>query len=171
MNLFGNEVSTNLILTYAVYISVFSVIIAIISIVLAVRTNGKLKRVLKDKAGKDITESIVSYYKKCNEIAGYFKSYEEKINYLERQDAACLKKVGLVKYDAFHENKSKLSFAVALLDEWDTGFVLNGMYVRGQTVTYFKPVVEGMSDYELTEEEMEAVNNARMYYEEKMKQK
>ena len=77
----------------------------------------------------------------------------------------------MVKYDAFHENKSKLSFAVALLDERDTGFVLNGMYVHGQTVTYLKPVVEGLSDYELTEEEIEAINSARMEYEEKMKQK
>lgn len=171
MNILGNDVSTSLILTYAIYISVLSILIAIVSVVVAARTNGKLKRVLKDKAGKDITESIVSYYKKCNEIAGYFKSYEEKINYLERQDSACVKKIGLVKYDAFHENKSKLSFAVALLDERDTGFVLNGMYVHGQTVTYLKPVVEGLSDYELTEEEIEAINSARMQYEEKMKQK
>ena len=69
MNILGNDVSTTLILTYAIYISVLSIFIAIASVVVAVRTNGKLKRVLKDKAGKDITESIVSYYKKCNEIA------------------------------------------------------------------------------------------------------
>lgn len=171
MNIFGNDVSTNLILTYAVYISVISVLIAIISIFLAVRTNSKLKRVLKDKAGKDITESIVSYYKKCNEIAGYFKSYEEKIKYLEQQDSACIKKIGIVKYDAFNENKSKLSFAVAVLDERDTGFVLNSVYTRGQTITYLKPVMEGLSDYELIEEEIEAINKARTDYEEKMKKK
>ena len=38
-------------------------------------------------------------------------------------------------------------------------------------MTYLKPVVEGLSDYELTEEEIEAINSARMQYEEKMKQK
>ena len=110
------------------------------------------------KLSEETKNSIIEMYStrefSLNEIAGYFKSYEEKINYLERQDSACVKKIGLVKYDAFHENKSKLSFAVALLDERDTGFVLNGMYVRGQTVTYLKPVVEGLSDYELTEEEI-----------------
>ena len=63
MNILGNDVSTTLILTYAIYISVLSILIAIVSVVVAARTNGKLKRVLKDKAGKDITESIVSYYK------------------------------------------------------------------------------------------------------------
>lgn len=171
MNIFGNEVPINLILTYTAYISIVSVLVAVISVIIAARTNGKLKRVLKDKAGKNITESVVNYYKKCNEIANYFKSYEEKIHYLEQQDATCIKKIGLVKYDAFNENKSKLSFVVAVLDERDTGFVLNGMYIRGQTVNYLKPVVEGVSEMELTEAEIEAIRKAKADYQQKLKEK
>lgn len=169
MNFFGNDISIHLVLAYAVYISVFSVFVAVISVIISVRTSGKLKRVLKDKAGKDITESIVNYYKKCNEIATYFKNYEEVIQNLKQQDAACVKKIGIVKYDAFQENKSKLSYAVAVLDGQDTGFVLNGMYVHGQTIQYLKPVTEGVSDFELTEEETEAIRRAKQHYNEKMK--
>ena len=55
---------------------------------------------------------------------------------------------------------SDLSFAVALLDEENSGVVFNGIYSREMSNIYAKPVEKGNSSYTLSDEEAEAINKA-----------
>lgn len=68
--------------------------------------------------------------------------------------------VGLVRFDALPGDVGEQSFAVALLDERATGFVLTSMYGRGAYRLYAKPVVNGVSELVLTEEEAESTRRA-----------
>lgn len=68
--------------------------------------------------------------------------------------------VGLVRFDALPGDVGQQSFAVALLDDHATGFVLTSMYGRGAYRLYAKPVVEAVSELVLTGEEMAAANMA-----------
>lgn len=52
-------------------------------------------------------------------------------------------KVGIVKYDAFHEMGGDLSFALTMLDENNTGWILNAMHSREGCYTYIKEVIKG----------------------------
>jgi hypothetical protein len=70
-------------------------------------------------------------------------------------------KVGLVKYDAFHEMGGKLSFSLALLNETNDGFVLNAVHSREGCYTYIKEIVDGNSIIVLAEEEQEALKMAK----------
>ena len=72
----------------------------------------------------------------------------------------CIQKVGIVKYNAYNDTTSNLSFAIALLDENNNGIVLNGIYSREMSSIYAKPITKGKSDYNMTEEEKEAVLKA-----------
>ena len=69
-------------------------------------------------------------------------------------------KVGIVKYDAFNEMGGKLSFALAMLDNNNTGWILNAMHSREGCYTYVKEIVKGESYVELAEEEAEALDKA-----------
>ena len=71
-----------------------------------------------------------------------------------------LQKVGIVKYDAFNEMGGKLSFALAMLDNNNTGWILNAMHSRDGCYTYVKEIVKGESYVELAEEEAEALDKA-----------
>jgi len=68
--------------------------------------------------------------------------------------------VGLVRFDALPGDVGEQSFAVALLDERATGFVLTSMYGRGAYRLYAKPIVGGVSELVLTEEESGAARHA-----------
>jgi hypothetical protein len=70
-------------------------------------------------------------------------------------------KVGLVKYDAFHEMGGKLSFSLALLNETNDGFVMNAVHSREGCYTYIKEIVDGNSIIVLAEEEQEALDMAK----------
>lgn len=58
----------------------------------------------------------------------------------------------------------KLSFAIALLDGKDSGFILNSMHSRDGCYNYVKEIVNGQSYIELSEEEAESLEKA-MYQE------
>ena len=62
-------------------------------------------------------------------------------------------KVGIVKYDAFHEMGGELSFALTMLDENNNGWIFNAMHSREGCYTYIKEVVNGESYIELSSEE------------------
>ena len=68
--------------------------------------------------------------------------------------------MGLIKYDAFHEMGGKLSFALAMLDGNNTGFVINSMHSREGCYTYIKEIIDGKSYIPLGAEEQKALNQA-----------
>ena len=71
-----------------------------------------------------------------------------------------LNKVAIVKYDAFKEMGGKLSFALAMLDKENNGFVMNAIHSSDGCYTYVKEIVKGESYVVLGEEEKEALRQA-----------
>jgi hypothetical protein len=68
--------------------------------------------------------------------------------------------LGIVRFDALPGDVGENSFAVALLDDHVTGFVLTSMYGRGAYRLYAKPVTGGVAELVLTDEESEACGRA-----------
>jgi len=71
-----------------------------------------------------------------------------------------VRRVGLVRYDAFEDVGGRLSFSCALLDDRGDGVVLTSINGRQDTRVYAKPIVEGKSRYNLSVEEEEAIRQA-----------
>ena len=110
--------------------------------------------------GKNIEEDLENYMYRVErverqnaEIISYCKNLDEEV-------AKCIQKVGIVRYSAFKDTGSDLSFAVAMLDEKNDGVVFNGIYSREMSNIYAKPVKNGGSEYTLSEEEKEAIRRA-----------
>lgn len=68
--------------------------------------------------------------------------------------------VGVIRYNAFSQIGSDLSYSVAIIDNEKTGLVLSGIHGREQSYTYAKPLVKGESEYPLSPEEREAIRKA-----------
>ena len=110
--------------------------------------------------GKNIEEDLENYMYRVErverqnaEIISYCKNLDDEV-------AKCIQKVGMVRYSAFKDTWSDLSFAVAMLDENNDGVVFNGIYSREMSNIYDKPVKKGVSEYTLSEEEKEAIRRA-----------
>ena len=71
-----------------------------------------------------------------------------------------VQQVGMVRFNAFDNTGSDLSFSVALMDASNTGFVLSGIYGREESRVYAKPLAKGESTYTLTKEEKQAIDKA-----------
>jgi hypothetical protein len=68
--------------------------------------------------------------------------------------------VGLVRYNPFQETGGDQSFALALLDKRGDGVVVSSLHSRTVTRFYAKPVKGGVAASSLSEEEVQAVQQA-----------
>jgi hypothetical protein len=71
-----------------------------------------------------------------------------------------VQRVALIRYDAFEDVGGRLSFSCALLDARGDGVVMTSISGRQDTRVYAKPVFQGTSDHNLSEEEVEAIREA-----------
>ena len=73
----------------------------------------------------------------------------------------CYQRVGIVKYDAFKEMGGKLSFSVALLNDNETGFIINSIHSSEGCYVYTKEITNGDCAITLGEEEKKALMLAK----------
>ena len=110
--------------------------------------------------GNNVDELLRDYVAEVNSIK---KDNSEIKNYYTKLDAdiaSCIQKVGLVRYNAFKDVGSDLSFAIALLDGNDNGVVFNGIYGSESSNIYAKPIKGKQSSYQLSQEEEYAIEIA-----------
>ncbi len=149
---------------YLLFLSVI-IIILLIGFIILLIGNMKLKEkyrkfMQKLGNGKNLEEDLSNFMYKVDRVE---RQNAEIMNFCKNLDedlTKCIQKVGIVRYSAFKDTGSDLSFAVALLDEKNSGVVFNGIYSREMSNIYAKPVENGNSSYTLSEEESEAIRKA-----------
>lgn len=110
--------------------------------------------------GNNLDEMLKKYLEDVSNVKqdnSEIKAYYTKLDY---DIGSSIQKVGLVRFNAFQNVGSDLSFALALLDRENNGIVLNGIYGSDSSNIYAKPIKNGQSTYQLSEEEIEAIKIA-----------
>lgn len=130
----------------------------IIRLILIKRNYKKFMKKLGN--GNNIQDAIEKYMEKIDEVESKNQELKNYCNQLDNTIAKSIQKVGLIRYSAFKDTGSDLSFTLALLNEENTGIVLNGIYSREMSNIYAKPVEKGTSTYTLSEEEKQAISKA-----------
>ena len=114
-------------------------------------------------SGKDAKTLEDTLIQRLDQVDSLLESNEENdrnIKVLSKNMQCTYQKMGLIKYDAFHEMGGKLSFSLAMLDMRNNGFIINAMHTREGCYTYIKEIIDGNSVIVLSEEEQEALKRA-----------
>ena len=150
--------------TFLIVISVILCILVIAFIVLLVKLfsiNKKYKTFINKLGnGNNIEEDLENYMYRVERVEKQHAEIRGLINTIDTNMANCIQKIGIVRYNAFKDTGSDLSFALAMLDEKNNGVVLNGIYSREMSNIYAKPVENGKSTYTISEEEQQAIQKA-----------
>ncbi|MGH3666001.1 MAG: DUF4446 family protein [Egibacteraceae bacterium] len=72
----------------------------------------------------------------------------------------CVSRVWTVRYDAFDDMGGRMSFSSALLDEHGDGVVITSINGRTETRSYAKPIRNGTSRHNLSDEEHHVIERA-----------
>ena len=115
---------------------------------------------LTGKDGNNLEEVILRRFKEIDTLKVQSKNNKDNIAAINEEMLSVYKKVGIVKYDAFNEMGGKLSFALAMLDKSNNGYLINAMHSREGCYTYIKEIVKGESYINLCDEEKKALTEA-----------
>ncbi|MBC5805686.1 MAG: DUF4446 domain-containing protein [Candidatus Eremiobacter antarcticus] len=86
---------------------------------------------------------------------------QRRVDALEATAAHTLQRVGFVRFNAFADVGSELSYALAVVDSEGNGFLVSSIYSREEVRTYAKAIRKFAADKELSEEEQRAIEQTK----------
>ncbi len=124
----------------------------------------KFKKKYYKLVGDNDNENLENILKDSNEKLRNIKMETSELNgeieKIQRKLSLSVQNVGVVRYDAFDNIGPRLSYSLALLDEYLNGVVITSIHGRDQSTSYAKPIVKGKSEYSLSVEELQAIEKA-----------
>jgi lysozyme family protein len=109
---------------------------------------------------QDIEKLLINQINQLEVTEGQIKNLNEKYFKLDKKLENAFQKVGLVRYNAFNDLGGNLSFAIALLNSKNDGFLINGIHGREGSYTYVKTIENGQPSAQVSNEEKEALKQA-----------
>lgn len=157
----------NLINQYSTYITLaligltFILIIVVIACMVSTsKMKNKYRRMMRGTNSKNIEELIVKSLDKIDSMQETTENVKEICDSTSTLVKCCVQKVAMKRYKAFEDIGSDLSYSIAMLDGNNNGVIITSIYSRNESITYAKPIDNGISRYDLSEEENSVLHQA-----------
>ena len=137
-------------------------LLSVIALLFLLSLRRRLGRLALGRGGS-IEETISILARDTKELQVFRAELEKYLKLAELRLRGSLQGIGVVRFNPFSGDGSggNQSFAIALLDERFSGVVLSTLYARDRVGVYAKPVEAGVSTFELTKEEQDAIEKAK----------
>lgn len=155
-----------------IYIIIAQAILSLVLLVVVIICIVKMKKLyrrydvfMRGKDAETLEDVIMEQMEDIVDLKAQDRANKDSIRITNKNSRASFQKFGIVKYNAFKGMGGNLSFALALLDYTNSGFVINSVHSREGCFLYLKAVERGETDLELGAEEREALEQALGYKE------
>lgn len=140
-------------------------VLVIISIIIGITNGSKINSILDYSDEGDLISNLEKYYNNIRELQKKIKisqpgAISDRLSAAESKINLSYSKTGIVNFDAFDDIKGSQSFALAVLNQYNDGFVITSLYGKSSSNTYIREIKEGKSSVKLLDEEQEAINKA-----------
>ncbi|MCH5213205.1 MAG: DUF4446 family protein [Oscillospiraceae bacterium] len=141
------------------------IVFVIASIVIGIINISKINSILDYSDDGNLIDALEKYYNNISDMQKKLKlsregAMSERISACETKVNMGLSKTGIVNFDAFDDVHGNQSFALAVLNQYNDGFVITSLYGNSSSNTYVRTVREGRSTTVLLDEEREAIQMA-----------
>lgn len=145
-------------------LGVLVIIMYVIIIYLYMNTSYLKKRYRQmmtgEQNGTSFEQMLMDHVAETRAVAEENAKLKEENERIDALLKLAITRVGVVRFRAFQDMGSDLSYAVALLDSYNNGVVLSSIFGREDSRSYVKPIEAGHSSYTLTQEEEQALEKA-----------
>ncbi len=118
----------------------------------------KYKYFMRGSKNANLEQIIDDYMHSIDNTASKLDVMSDDLMSLKDRTDRCIQKCNIIRYNAFSNTGSDLSYSIALLDSYNNGVILSSIYGRDESVTYAKPIESGKSSYPLSVEEEIVLN-------------
>ena len=137
-------------------------ITAFLGIVWAVITEKRLKRFFLGKKAKNLEDTITILEEEITKLNKAKNNIEKEIITINSKLKKSIRGLETIRFNPFPDQGSNQSFAIGMLNEEGDGLVMSSLYSRERMSIFAKPIKNGTSTYELSIEEKEALQKAKV---------
>lgn len=141
-------------------VSAVAVVFGLASLLAAKRAGDIYRRLMFGPNAEDLHQILTGQAAAIRGLQQEVAKLQTENRQLQENVVGHLQHFGILRYNAFVEAGSDLSFSVAVLDGRKDGVVLTSLYGRQESRVYAKPLKNGISNYSLTGEEKMAIEAA-----------
>jgi hypothetical protein len=120
----------------------------------------RLKRIFAGTKAKNLEEMIVVVGKKIGELEESQAKIDKHLIKVDNRLDKSIRNVETIRFNPFVDAGSNQSFAIAFMNDEKNGVVMSSLYARDRMSIFAKPIVNGKSDFELSDEEKEVLEKA-----------
>lgn len=158
-NLFGSSAGS---------VAVVALVLALVSlggVVLLLarqqRLLGQYQQLMMGTSGGNLEQALNDHVGLVRDSAAVVEAVEQRTSSLEVAGTYAFQHLGIVRFNPFGDMGGDQSFSIALADGRGDGLVLSSLHARDMTRIYGKPLTNWEAMHSLTDEEQEAVAQAR----------
>ncbi len=141
---------------------VLTLLAVFIGTIWAFMTEKRLKRFFLGKKAKDLEDTIEILEKDINNLNNSKEKIEKELIEINKKLRKSIRGLETIRFNPFPDQGSNQSFAMGILNEDKDGVVISSLYSRERMSIFAKPIKNGKSEYELTDEEKEALKKAEV---------
>lgn len=150
--------------TFLIVFLMLLVIILLITVIYLMYSVSKMKsryrQMMTGVEGANLERMLIGHINEMKGVAEESKQIKQENKRLDKILQTATTRIGIVRFSAFADMGSDLSYAVAMLDAHNNGVLFSSIFAREDSRSYVKPIEAGRSTYKLTREEAEALDKA-----------
>ncbi len=144
-----------------VAIFLFVLVVTLLVVVLKLRTT--LRSFMAGKDGASLESTLAWLTHKAAATDETLEAHKEGLEHIDARVKRSIRGYSLVRYNAYESAGGEQSFASGLLDEHQDGYILSVITNRNHVGVYAKKVNRGIPDVSLTNEEADALADAKKH--------
>ena len=141
---------------------IITLLAIIIVTIWIISTERRLKRFFIGKKAKDLEDTIINLEQEIVKLRKAKENTEKEIKEINLKLKKSIRGLETIRFNPFPDQGSNQSFTIGMLNEEGDGVVLSSLYSRERMSIFAKPIKNGKSEYELTEEEKKLLEKARV---------
>lgn len=125
------------------------------------KTEKRLARFFMGKKAKDLEDAFATLQDEILTLKRAREKIEQDIAVLNAKSKKSISALETLRFNPFPDQGSNQSFAISILNEENNGVVLSSLYSRERMSVFAKPIKNGKSEYELSNEEKEILEKTK----------
>ena len=125
-------------------------------------TERRLKRFFLGKKAKDLEDTILNMHNEVKDLQKAKEKIEKDLVAVHQKLKKSVRGLETIRFNPFPDQGSNQSFAIGILNEDGDGVVMSSLYSRERMSVFAKPVKGGKSEYDLSTEEKEVLEKAKV---------
>jgi hypothetical protein len=121
----------------------------------------KLSIFMRGENAQSLEATVRTYLDHVDDLKKHDELIAEHALKLDKKLSHAIRNVSTMRFKAFEQNSSNQSFAIALVNELGNGVILSSLHHRDHVSVFAKPVAAYASTHDLTEEELEVLEEAK----------